>query len=89
LEGSEAPLETESAEGESGDKTDRDEALKTRVEDLNVSPRAIKALVAAGIRTVGGLARKKEEDLAEVEGLGDKAIAEIKDALSNLGISLK
>ncbi len=80
-----------SGEGEvaSGDKTDRDEALKTRVEDLNVSPRAIKALVAAGIRTVGGLARKKEEDLAEVEGLGDKAIAEIKEALSNLGISLK
>ncbi len=86
-----APLstETETEAGNGAAPADRDEALKTRVEDLGLSARAVKALVAAGIRTAGGLARKKEEDLAEVEGLGDKAITEIKQALSNLGISLK
>src|SRR6185437_15090817 len=39
------------------------EALKTRIEDLELSSRTISALEKANIRTVGGLARKKEEDL--------------------------
>ena len=38
---------------------------------------------------VGGLARKKEEDLLDVEGLGPKSIQEIKRALANFGIILK
>jgi DNA-directed RNA polymerase alpha subunit len=35
------------------------------------------------------LARKKEEDLLEIEGLGPKAIQEIKRALGGFGIVLK
>ncbi|NIT74332.1 hypothetical protein GWO43_26370 [candidate division KSB1 bacterium] len=65
------------------------EALKTRVENLDLSTRTANALAAANIRTVGGLARKKEEDLLALEGLGEKAIAEIKDALKKLGVTLK
>jgi DNA-directed RNA polymerase alpha subunit len=38
---------------------------------------------------VGGLARKKENDLLQVEGIGKKAIQEIKRALGNLGLTLK
>lgn len=79
-------LGASAAEGEK--KADGD-ALKTRIEDLDLSPRTVKALTAEGIRTVGGLARKKEEDLGEINGLGEKGITEIKKALSNLGISLK
>ncbi len=71
-----------------GKKADGD-SLKTRIEDLDLSARTIKALTNEGIRTVGGLARKKEADLSEIAGLGDKGIAEIIQALSNLGISLK
>ena len=65
------------------------EFLKTRVESLDLSTRTNNALANANIRTVGGLARKTEEDLLEIDGLGDKGIQEIKRALSTHGISLK
>ena len=68
---------------------DSAEALKTRIEDLELSSRTISALEKANIRTVGGLARKKEMDLMEIEGLGPKSIQEIKRALANFGIVLK
>jgi DNA-directed RNA polymerase subunit alpha len=65
------------------------DAMKTRIEDLDVSVRTKAALQAANIRTVGGLARKKEEDLLDIEGLGPKSIQEIKRALGSFGIVLK
>ena len=65
------------------------EALKRRIDDLDLSSRTVSALEKANIRTVGGLARKKEDDLLEIEGLGPKAIQEIKRSLANLGIILK
>jgi len=65
------------------------EVLKTRVESLDISPRARSALSLANIRTVGGLARKKEKDLLEIDGLGAKGIREIKKALGEFGITLK
>jgi DNA-directed RNA polymerase subunit alpha len=65
------------------------EALKTRIEDLELSSRTVSALEKANIRTVGGLARKKEDDLLEIDGLGPKAIQEVKRALANFGIILK
>lgn len=65
------------------------EFLKTRIESLNLSVRTINALANANIRTVGGLVRKKESDIAEVEGLGPKGIGEIKGALGEHGITLK
>ncbi len=68
---------------------DSTEALKTRIEDLELSSRTVSSLEKANIRTVGGLARKKEQDLVEIEGLGPKAIQEIKRALANFGIVLK
>ncbi len=71
-------------------KTEVDtEFLKTRVESLDLSPRTVNALDTANIRTVGGLARKKEEDILDIEGLGQKGLQEIKRALSNYGITLK
>ena len=76
-------------EGVSGGSPDASEAMKTRIEDLELSSRTVSALEKANIRTVGGLARKKEQDLLEVEGLGPKAIQEIKRALANYGIVLK
>jgi DNA-directed RNA polymerase subunit alpha len=66
-----------------------EQALKTRIEDLELGSRTVSALEKANIRTVGGLARKKEQDLMEIEGLGPKAIQEIKRALANYGIVLK
>lgn len=65
------------------------EFLKTRIENLNLSVRTLNALSSANIRTIGGLARKKEKDILEVEGLGAKGVAEIKRVLGEHGITLK
>lgn len=65
------------------------EFLKTRIEQIDLSTRTNNALLNANIRTVGGLARKTEEDLLEIDGLGDKGIHEIKRTLSQHNIILK
>ena len=65
------------------------EAMKTRIDTLNLSTRTLNALSGANIRTLGGLARKKKEDLLSVDGLGEKGIQEIRRVLSNYGITLK
>lgn len=65
------------------------EILKTRIETLDLSQRTINALNTANIRTVGGLVRKKEEDILDIDGLGSKGIQEIKRLLSNYGVTLK
>lgn len=70
-------------------KEDLDEAMKTRLESLNMSQRTINALTNANIRTLGGLARKKERDLSEIDGLGTKGIEEIKTILKQFDIELK
>src|SRR3989344_4206655 len=63
--------------------------LKTRIEDMNLGARTLNALSSANIRTLGGLARKKEKDILEIEGLGAKGVAEIKRVLGEHGITLK
>lgn len=70
-------------------ESEMEDFLKTRVETLDLSARTISSLTTAGIRTVGGLARKKEEDILALDGLGEKGLQEIKRILGNHGIILK
>jgi DNA-directed RNA polymerase subunit alpha len=65
------------------------EVLKTRITELNLPQRVEQALDNASIRTVGGLVRKREDDLLSIEGLGQKGLQDIKRALSNLGLTLR
>src|SRR3989338_7197438 len=65
------------------------DVLKTRTDGLDLSTRTLNALTGANIRTLGGLARKKREDLLEVEGIGEKGISEIKKVLGRFGLNLK
>ena len=65
------------------------DVLKTRTDSLDLSTRTLNALTSANIRTLGGLARKKREDLLEVEGIGEKGITEIKKVLNKFGLNLK
>lgn len=81
--------DTVSDTGEEVASDDETEFLKTRIEDLDLSSRTMNALSQANIRTVGGLARKKEDDLREIDGLGDKGIAEIKELLAQHNVELK
>ena len=69
--------------------SDFTDILKTRTDSLGFSTRTLNALTIANIRTLGGLARKKREDLLEVEGIGEKGISEIKKALGKFGLNLK
>jgi DNA-directed RNA polymerase subunit alpha len=65
------------------------EVLKTRITELNMPQRVEMALDNASIRTVGGLVRKREDDLLAIEGLGQKGLQDIKRALSNMGLTLR
>lgn len=65
------------------------DVLKTRIDSLDLSTRTLNALTSANIRTLGGLARKRREDLLELEGIGEKGITEIKKVLGKLGLNLK
>lgn len=65
------------------------EMLKTRITELNLPQRVEMALDNASIRTVGGLVRKREDDLLSIEGLGQKGLQDIKRSLSNLGLTLR
>jgi len=89
----EALEETEEIDNEKSEKKEggapETETLKTRIEDLKLSGRVSSALSAAGIRSIGGLTRKKESDLLEIEGVGKKAVDQIKQALTELGLTLK
>lgn len=80
-EGEEENMTEEQAEDES--------VMKTKLDDLKLSSRTLNALREAGIKTVGGIARKREESLREIEGIGDKGIQEVKKALGGLGLTLK
>ncbi|KKS24408.1 MAG: DNA-directed RNA polymerase subunit alpha [Candidatus Nomurabacteria bacterium GW2011_GWC2_41_8] len=74
---------------EAGGGGDFVDILKTRTDSLDLSTRTLNALTSANIRTLGGLARKKREDLLEVEGIGEKGITEIKKVLNKFGLNLK
>ena len=63
--------------------------MKVRLDTLKFSSRTLNALREVGIKTVGGLARKKDSSLREINGLGEKGMQEIKKALGNFGIMLK
>ena len=79
----------EIAEGKRSDDDKDAELLKTRITELALSPRVESALDGASIRTIGGLVRKREDDLLAIEGLGQKGMQEIKRALSNFGLTLR
>lgn len=64
------------------------ETLKTRIETLDLSARTLKALEEASIRTIGGLVRKKKDDILALDGIGDKGVEEIETMLSDLNLSL-
>ena len=84
-----AAKEEEGALKEEKKGSDVADILKTRTDTLDLSTRTLNALSGANIRTLGGLARKKREDLLEVEGIGEKGISEIKKVLHKFGLNLK
>lgn len=78
---------TEKEEG--AEKKESGNASQINIEDLKLSTRTINALISGGVKTLGGLMRKDEKDLLELEGLGDKGMKEIRKVLKKYGLELK
>lgn len=86
----EPEVSSEEISGESSAKKDDDgEGMKAKIDSLGFSTRTLNALVGEGIKTLGGLARKKASDLDDIDGLGEKGKQEIKRVLGNYGLTLK
>lgn len=85
-----SPVHSDESDSNSNkDKEDVTDVMKTRIDTLELSTRTLNALAAANIRTLGGIARKREDDLLEIEGIGDKGIQEIKRVLKEFNLALK
>lgn len=63
--------------------------LEMTVEELDLSVRSYNCLKRAGINTVEELIRRTEEDMMKVRNLGKKSLAEVKEKLAELGLSLR
>jgi len=79
-------VETSTSGKSSESSTD---AAKVKLADLGLSARVTSALEEAGIKSAAGLARKTASALKELDGIGDKAVEEISEALAGYGLTLK
>jgi len=59
-----------------------------KLDDLELSVRAINCLETEGIATVGDLVLRSEEELLEVRNFNEKALAEVKAKLAEIGLHL-
>jgi len=66
-----------------------DRLLEMTIEELDLSVRSYNCLKRAGINTLEELTRKTEEDMMKVRNLGKKSLAEVKEKLAALGLSLR
>jgi DNA-directed RNA polymerase subunit alpha len=64
------------------------DVLYRLVEELDLSVRAQNCLQNAGIRFVGELVQRTEQEMLKTRNFGRKSLKEIKDVLSDLGLSL-
>lgn len=64
--------------------------LKIKITDLkNLSTRTLNVLEAGKIAKVKDIVKNSEEELRELEGMGDKGIKEIKKSIGEFGLTLK
>lgn len=85
---SEEPAAPAEESAVSGDGEVDPDVLKTRIENVELSPRTMTALEEASIRTVGGLVRKKKDDILSLDGIGPKGLDEIVSLLKGMGLTL-
>ncbi|MES2931146.1 MAG: DNA-directed RNA polymerase subunit alpha [Patescibacteria group bacterium] len=71
------------------DKSAGKDPAKVKVEELELGGRVTTALQDAGIKSVAGLVKKTSAQLLELDGVGEKAVVDISEALDKLGLELK
>ena len=62
--------------------------LHRSVEELELSVRSYNCLKNANIKTIGELVQKTEPEMLRTKNFGRKSLTEIKDLLSEMGLSL-
>ncbi|HVB20120.1 MAG TPA: DNA-directed RNA polymerase subunit alpha C-terminal domain-containing protein, partial [Candidatus Paceibacterota bacterium] len=82
----EAPISERPSSKVSAGSTD---AAKVKITDLGLSQRIVISLEGASIKSAAGLARKTASALKELDGIGEKAVEEISEALAGYGLTLK
>jgi DNA-directed RNA polymerase subunit alpha len=80
-------MEPEQEEAEKGSPT-LNEHLFRSVDDLELSVRSANCLKNANIRYIGELVQKTEAEMLKTKNFGRKSLNEIKDILSEMGLSL-
>lgn len=63
--------------------------LDMKVEDLNLSVRALNCLKRAGVENLGELILEKESELMSIRNFGRKSMTEVIDKLKEFGLNLK
>ncbi|WP_459130064.1 DNA-directed RNA polymerase subunit alpha [Guggenheimella bovis] len=71
------------------DDDTKEKVLEMTVEELELSMRSRNCLKRAGINTIEELLSKTEEEMMKVRNLGKKSLAEIKEKLEEIGLSLR
>lgn len=71
------------------EEEEKDRLMDMTIEELDLSVRSYNCLKRAGINTVEELIRKTEEDMMKVRNLGKKSLAEVKEKLAALSLSLR
>ena len=79
------PDEPQEAEG---GKPPVNENLYRRVDELELSVRSANCLKNANIRLIGELVQKSEAEMLKTQNFGRKSLNEIKDILSEMGLTL-
>ncbi len=64
------------------------EKLTKSVDEMELSVRSYNCLKNANIRTIGELVQKTEAEMLKTKNFGRKSLNEIKEILSNMGLSL-
>lgn len=62
--------------------------LERFIEELHLRTRPYNCLIRAGIKTVGDLTQRTEQDLRRISNFGRKSLGEIRSVLSSWGLTL-
>lgn len=83
------PKKTEKKATKRQETKKKGDSKKLNIGEIGLSTRTEKALIDNGIKTIAGLLRFKADALEEKEGIGKKAVQEVKSKLKKLDLSLK
>ncbi|HLD82891.1 MAG TPA: DNA-directed RNA polymerase subunit alpha [Candidatus Omnitrophota bacterium] len=72
----------------SKEEVDLYEKLRLPISELELSVRSSNCLREAGIKLIGDLVRKKEEEMLSFKNFGKKSLTEIKELLAGMGLTL-